>query len=57
VPGYAEFTAARGTAEQQPRGHCPKVSGFLWPGVWFSEAGHGLAACRSRRRDEIRWSL
>ena len=41
----------------QPWPHCPKVSGVMWPGVWFSEAGHGLAACWSRRRDGIRWSL
>lgn len=41
----------------QPRGHCPKVFGFMGSGVWFPGSGHGLAACRSRRRDGMRWSL
>ena len=38
-------------------GHCPKVSGVMGSGVWFPGPGHGLAACRSRRRDGMRWSL
>jgi hypothetical protein len=41
----------------QGQAHCPKVFGFMGSGVWFPGSGYGLAACRSRRRDGMRWSL
>ena len=53
--GMSKSRAAR--IANSPGAHCPKVSGVMGSGVRFSEAGHGLAACRSRRRDGIRWSL
>ena len=37
--------AGCGTPTNVSRTHCPKVSGVMGSGVWFSEAGHGLAAC------------
>src|SRR5713101_7670310 len=38
------------------------TTALKFPGLWglvsgFLRAGHGLAACWSRRRDGIRWSL
>jgi hypothetical protein len=49
----ASFVGPNGKRQNAPdtflsktdAGHCPKVSGLMRSGVWFSTAGHGLAAC------------